>query len=246
MSTQTATAYKTMIRRFSLYRIIEHAILVLLFIALVMTGLPQKFHHAGFCQSIILVLGGIDMARSIHHLAGILFALLAVEHITVNFLGIVFRQWDPSLLITLKDVKDAMHNARYYLGLLPRPALCGRFSYKEKCVYWLVLIGGIQMIATGFMLWFPIVLTKYLPGQFIPAAKIVHSNEAMITFLLVVTWHLYEVIFSPDVFPVNKSIFTGVMEQEQMARLHPLEGTERRDIEENDLTAMSPERRPQD
>ena len=244
MSADTSMATPRRIRRFSTYRIVEHLLLILLFATLALTGLPQKFHQVGICQSLILLIGGIDMARIIHHWAGVLFLLLAVEHIAVNFIGIVFRQWDPSPLITLKDVKDAIHNGRYYLGLLPNPALCGRFSYKEKCVYWLVLIGGIQMIVTGFMLWFPVLVTRYLPGQFIPAAKIVHSSEAMITFLLVVTWHLYEVILSPDVFPVNKSIFTGYMEEQQAARLHPLEGTERREIDADDLSEMSPEHRP--
>lgn len=243
MSTGWTANDRQMVRRFSIYRIIEHLVLIALFFTLVLTGLPQKFHQVSACQSIILVLGGIDTVRLIHHIAGGLFLMLAVQHIVVNFIGIVFRQWDPSLLITLKDVKDSMHNARYYLGLLPNPALCGRFTYKEKCVYWLVLIGGIQMIVTGFMLWFPVLVTKYLPGQFIPAAKIVHSSEAMITFLLVATWHMYEVIFSPDVFPINKSIFTGFMKQRQAARLHPLEMAQRREIGEDDLTEMTGERK---
>lgn len=238
MRTDKAATGKQMARRFGLYRIIEHLVLIGLFVALVITGLPQKFHYFTLSQAIILVLGGINTVRIIHHIAGILFLIFAVQHITVNFIGIVFRQWDPSLLITLKDVKDATHNARYYLGLLPNPALCGRFSYKEKCVYWLVLIGGIQMIVTGFMLWFPVLVTHYLPGQFIPAAKIVHTSEAMITFLLVITWHMYEVIFSPDVFPINKSIFTGFMTQQQVARLHPLETSNHREIDEDDLTEM--------
>ncbi len=243
MSPDLSTRIPQRIRRFSTYRIIEHWLLITLFFTLVLTGLPQKLHQFSLCQSIVLVLGGIDTVRSVHHFAGVLFFMLAVQHIAVNFIGIVFRQWEPSLLITLKDMKDSMHNARYYLGLLPNPALCGRFSYKEKCVYWLVLIGGIQMIMTGFMLWFPVLVTKYLPGQFIPAAKIVHSSEAMITFLLVVTWHLYEVILSPDVFPINKSIFTGFMDQQQVARLHPLQSAERREIEADDLTEMPGDRR---
>ncbi len=138
MSADTSMATPRRIRRFSTYRIVEHLLLILLFATLALTGLPQKFHQVGICQSLILLIGGIDMARIIHHWAGVLFLLLAVEHIAVNFIGIVFRQWDPSLLIRGK-LKDAF--IRSIMGLLPKPALCGA-SATSKNVLWLVLIGG--------------------------------------------------------------------------------------------------------
>jgi cytochrome b subunit of formate dehydrogenase len=158
-----------------------------------------------------------------HHLAGALFTVLAVQHIIVNFAGVIFRGWHPAMLITFQDARDAFHNVRYYLGLGERPALCGRYSYKEKGIYWLVLLGGIQMIITGFVLWFPVTVTKFLPGMFIPLSKSVHTSEAMLIFLLIVTWHIYDSILNPDVFPVNKSIFTGYLTKKQMEQLHPLE-----------------------
>lgn len=42
-------------------------------------------------------------------------------------------------------------------------------------------------------------------------------------FLLIATWHIYDSILSPDVFPLNKSIFTGYMSKKQMQNLHPLQ-----------------------
>ncbi len=212
-----------LIRRFGLYRIIEHSLLIILFIALLITGLPQKFYFLHISHSILLILGGIDNARAIHHIAAMLFVLLALQHIIINFFGTIFFQWKPSMLITFKDFHDAVHNVRYYLGIVEKPAMCGRYTYKEKCIYWLVLTGGLQMIITGLILWFPITITKYVHGQVIPIAKTIHSSEAMLLFVLVVTWHIYDSILSPDVFPLNKSIFTGYMPKKQMKRLHPLE-----------------------
>ena len=211
------------LRRFSTYRIIEHVALIMLFCALALTGLPQKFYYLSISQSIIIILGGIDILRFMHHLAGALFTVLALQHIIVNFAGVMFLRWQPAMLITLQDARDAFHNVRYYLGLGDRSALCGRYSYKEKCIYWLVLLGGIQMIITGFVLWFPVTLTKFLPGLFIPLSKSVHTSEAMLIFLLMVTWHIYDSILNPDVFPLNKSIFTGYITKKQMRQLHPLE-----------------------
>jgi formate dehydrogenase gamma subunit len=207
---------KEYIRRFSTYRIVEHLALVTVFVVLALTGLSQKFYFLGVSQSIIIALGGIDNVRFLHHVAGVLFMVLTVEHIVVNVAGTVLLQRDPSMLITFKDVQDALHNVRYYLGLVNEQAICGKYNYKEKFIYWLILLGGIQQIITGFILWFPVAATKYLPGQFIPASKAVHTNEAMLIFLLVAIWHIYDSMFSPDVFPLNKSIFTGYSEKRRI------------------------------
>ena len=215
------------IRRFGIYRIIEHLALIALFVVLSVTGLPQKFYYLGISQSVIVILGGIDNLRLFHHLAGVLFAVLVIQHIIANFIGVAFLRWEPAMLVTLKDAQDAFQNVRYYLGLDDLPAQCGRYTYKEKCIYWLIIIGGFQMIISGLVLWFPVTATQYLPGMFIPVSKMVHTSEAMLIFLLVVTWHIYDSVLSPDVFPLNKSIFTGNIGRKQMKRLHPLEMEEK-------------------
>lgn len=223
-STELSDNNEELVRRFSVYRIIEHLMLILLFTALTATGLSQKFHTLEISQSFIIALGGVDSVRSLHHIAGVLFTILAALHVFIAFAGVSFRQWEPSMLITFKDIFDALCNVRYYLGLTDQPAKCGRYTYKEKFVYWLVLLGGIQMIITGFILWFPVAATRYLPGQFIPVSKTIHTNEAMLIFLLTAIWHIYDSIFSPDVFPLDKSIYTGYISKRRMAQEHSLEG----------------------
>lgn len=210
-------------RRFSTYRIVEHLALIAVFVLLGMTGLPQKFHTVGLSQRVIHALGGIDSVRLLHHIGGVLFGGLLLQHIVVNAAGVLFLRWQPSMLIALKDSQDALQNVRYYLGLADGPARCGRYTYKEKCTYWLILIGAIQMVVTGLVLWFPVAVTSYLPGQVVPASKVIHTSEAMLIFLLVVTWHIYDSLLSPDVFPLNRSIFTGYLDRKRMKRLHPLE-----------------------
>ncbi len=210
-------------RRFGVYRITEHLALIVLFVVLAATGLSQKFYTLGISQSIILALGGIDSTRVLHHFASVLFTALMFQHILVNCIGIIFEQWDTSMLISFKDAQDAVHNVRYYLGIAGQPVRDGKYSYKEKFIYWLILLGGIQQVLTGFILWFPVAVTKYLPGQFIPAAKAVHTNEAMLIFLLIGIWHIYDSMFSPEVFPLNKSIFTGYLEKRRTGPADDLE-----------------------
>ncbi len=79
------------------------------------------------------------------------------------------------------------------------------------------------MIVTGLMLYFPILTTSYLPGEIIPAAQMAHSNEGLLAFLVVITWHIYNAHFSPDVFPFDLTIFTGKISVERMEKEHPLE-----------------------
>ncbi len=79
------------------------------------------------------------------------------------------------------------------------------------------------MTLTGLALWFPTSTVKIMPGEIIPLAKALHSNEALLIFLLITIWHIYDSIFSPDVFPLDASIFTGYTTREKMQRLHPIE-----------------------
>jgi formate dehydrogenase subunit gamma len=76
---------------------------------------------------------------------------------------------------------------------------------------------------TGLILWFPAFITRFLPGEVIPAAKVLHTNQAFLMFLIIALWHIYNSIFSPEVFPLDTSIFTGYISRERMIHEHPVE-----------------------
>jgi formate dehydrogenase subunit gamma len=211
------------IRRFSTYRVLEHWGIILTTMILFATGLCQRFWHLDLSQWFILKLGGIDNVRLIHRYTGLLFSLQLFSNVLVGILGVLRGRWQPSMFITKKDYEDAIHNIRYYFGFENQPAKCDRYDYMEKFEYWTILVGGILMIMTGVILWLPTLVTRILPGEFIPAAKALHSNEAMLIFLLNAVWHIYNSIFSPEAFPLDTSIFTGYISRERMIREHPLE-----------------------
>ncbi len=211
------------IRRFSVYRIVEHHVNAIVFALLVITGLSQKFHNSGFSQWIIITMGGVDSVRLIHHCLGILFTALLAVHVSQGAIGVIFRKWQPSMIVTIKDYQDAITNIFFYFGLAPHPARCDRYDYRQKFEYWGVVVGGFLMIATGFVLWFPVLSARYFPAEVIPAAKTAHSNEALLAFLVIAVWHIYNAIFSPEVFPLDTSIFTGKISRERMLHEHPVE-----------------------
>jgi cytochrome b subunit of formate dehydrogenase len=139
------------------------------------------------------------------------------------------------MVITKKDFTDVVHNIRYYLGLENSPTRGGRYTYKQKFEYWGILTGVLLMMLTGVILWFPVTMTSFLPGEIIPAAKVLHTNEAFVVFLIIAIWHIYNAIFSPDVFPLDTCIFTGYLSKERMLREHPDELAE---MEEKPLEKM--------
>jgi len=209
--------------RFRLRDRVEHLLVMIVFFALALTGLPQKFHDVGVSKTIVEALGGIAQVRYLHRLAGVLFALMTLIHL-VTVLGAVVRgQSTLAMVPGAKDFRDVVTTLRYYLRISDQRAQFDRFDYKEKFEYWGIVFGGLIMITTGFALLYPIAATRFLPGQLIPAAKVAHGNEGLMAFLVVILWHIYNVVFAPEVFPGSKTIFTGKISRERMRHEHPLE-----------------------
>ncbi len=225
-------------RRFSNGRIIEHLFHLVAFTILVATGLSQRFYTLDLSLWFIMKLGGIDAVRALHRATGLVFSGAILIHCAVAVAGMIVQRWQPSLLITKTDIENAVHNVKYYLGMEEQLARCGRYSYTQKFEYWGILSGSILMVATGLVLWKPVFITQYLTGETIPLAKVLHSNEALVVFLIIAGWHVYNAIFSPEDFPLNLSIFTGSVTRERMARDHLLELAQ---IEDRDPDEISEE-----
>jgi len=214
---------KSTFRRFSTTRIIEHWVQLITFSILVVTGLSQRFHTLDISRWFILHGGGIDCVRLIHRYTAIIFSCAVAAHILAAVFGLVINKWQPSMVITKNDFLNAIHNIRYYLGNEQYPAPGSRYSYTQKFEYWGILTGGLLMIITGAILWKPLFITRFMTGEIIPAAKVLHSNEALVVILIISVWHIYNAIFSPEVFPLNMSIFTGSLSRERMIHEHILE-----------------------
>jgi len=209
--------------RFSPRQRVEHLVVMIVFTALVVSGLPQKFFQARWADAMLLALGGIERVRLIHRWAGILFAAVAAQHLAVVLWLVLTRRARPSLVPTRDDARDALAMLRYCLGLSDAHPAFDRYDYRQKFEYWGVVFGSLVMVATGFILYFPIAATRWLPGEVVPAAKVAHSNEALLAFLVIVIWHMYSAHFNPDVFPMDSSIFTGKISLERLEHEHALE-----------------------
>jgi formate dehydrogenase gamma subunit len=209
--------------RFSVRQRIEHFSVMILFLALGLTGFAQKFVDSPWAIWTINTIGGIDRVRWLHRAAGVMFTVFAMVHISIALFMVLTRRSRPSMIASRKDFQDAITQLRYYLRISDNPARFDRFDYRQKFEYWGMVLGGMLMIATGFMLLYPVIVTRLLPGEFIPVARVAHSNEGLLAFLIVIIWHIFNAHLSPEAFPFDPSIFTGKVSREYMEKEHPLE-----------------------
>jgi formate dehydrogenase subunit gamma len=209
--------------RFTLQQRIEHIITVVVFVLLCATGLPQKFYTAGWAHSLVDFFGGIDRNRWIHRFCGVLLALSTVVHFANASLTMLSKRVGFTMVPERKDFEDAILQLRYYLGTSDKQPIYDRYDYKQKFEYWGLVFGNVIMVVTGFVLFFPVQLANVIPGQIIPAAKVAHSNEGLMAFLVITIWHIFNAHLNPDVFPMDPSMFTGKITRERMLHEHPLE-----------------------
>ena len=209
--------------RFSVRQRIEHIMVMSLFATLGLTGLPQKYFASGWAHWTVSALGGIDSTRWMHRWLGITFTVFTVLHFVTALGGVLKAKGKLTMVPNRQDFKDAIGTLRYYLGTSDHHPPYDRYDYRQKFEYWGLVFGGLIMISTGFLLYAPTLFTQVLPGVFIPAAKVAHSNEGLMAILVVLVWHIYNAHLNPDVFPFDTSIFTGRISRERMEKEHGLE-----------------------
>jgi cytochrome b subunit of formate dehydrogenase len=205
--------------RFAIPERTEHWLFVFTFATLAMTGLVQKFASLGIAQGIVIMLGGIETVRVIHRLAATMMMFETIYHIGVVGYKIYVCRSPMNMLPSLNDIRVAWKAFLYNLGFVKKKVQQGRYTFEEKAEYWAVVWGTAIMAITGFTMWNPIATTRYLPGQYVPAAKAAHGAEAVLAVLAIIVWHFYHV----HLRRFNTSMINGHLDEQEMLEEHPLE-----------------------
>ena len=203
--------------RFDVSQRIEHIVFLLSFSILGFTGLIQKFSESQISDTLILILGGIERVRVIHHYSAIVMMIVSGYHIIVLAYKVFVLRVRWTMLPVIEDIQHLFQDISYFLGFRKHRGYYGRYNYAEKVEYLAVVWGTVIMGLTGFMMWNPLSTTRLLPGDFIPAAKAAHGAEAILAVLAIVVWHFYHVHLKH----FNKSMFIGKLSRTEMIHEHP-------------------------
>jgi len=202
--------------RFTISQRLEHLVIFLSITVLLLTGLPQKYRSTAWSQDLLSSPERVGTIQDIHHIAAIVLALEVLFHLGNAIILMARRRLPGDILPTFQDVRDAWQMLRYLLFLRKDKPSYGKYNFEQKVTYWFLFFSIGIMVVTGFILWFPVAYTHWLPGSVIPAAKMAHSTEAILTAIFVVIWHFYHV----HIERLNISIFTGRLSEQDMSSYH--------------------------
>jgi cytochrome b subunit of formate dehydrogenase len=222
----------------------QHWVLILTFSLLVLTGLPMFFDPSPLLKS-VLSRGDLFHLRGIlHRAAGVGLMALCFYHLLYILLSSRGNRDFKALLPGLRDARDAAGTLAWQSGLVarmrrtPRGRLLrrrlgrwlperhpryGRYTFIEKFEYLAVVWGSLLMVATGLMLWFEEATMALFPRYVFDLVRVVHSYEAILAFLAIIVWHMYQVHFRPGTFPMSRVWLDGRISLEEMKEEHPEE-----------------------
>ena len=198
----------------------QHLFLTVTFILLVLSGFALRYDQSLLAKMFFGWEGGFAIRRLIHRVSAMLFCVTSLWHMVYLFTA-RGRRFIRDMWPERSDFVFFWQQIRYNLGQAERPLTSGRFTYVEKAEYWALAWGTVVMVITGFMLWFDNWLSTIVPKGVLDVALTIHFWEAWLATLAILVWHMYSVMFSPEVYPMNPSWLTGRMPEDMYREIHP-------------------------
>jgi len=211
--------------RMTLNERIQHLNLFINFTILVITGFTLKYPEAFWSSSISDVVMGMTVRGLLHRLSGVLVLTLGGYHI----LYLVFTKRGRGILKDmipqLKDAIDLWETLKndFFINRPVKKLKMPRFNFREKLEYLGLIWGTIVMTVTGFILWFKTEWLLYFPMWTWDVARAIHFYEAILATLTIIVWHMYSVVFNPDIYPMSWAWITGNLTEHEMEEEHGLE-----------------------
>jgi formate dehydrogenase gamma subunit len=200
---------------------IAHALVIVSFPLLVVTGFALKYPEAWWAAPLLGWETGIGFRGGLHRLSAVLLILAFGYHVVHLALvprdRVILRQLWPRI----KDATDVLGVLRYNLGRSPTRPTFSMFNYAEKAEYWAFVWGTVVMAVSGFVLWFNNFSLSHFPTWVSDAATTVHFYEAILATLSILVWHFYMVIFDPEVYPMDLAWITGKTSAEHLRHTRP-------------------------
>jgi cytochrome b subunit of formate dehydrogenase len=185
---------------------VQHGLLVISFSILVWTGFALKYPDQWWARPLLVQ---ENLRGIVHRAAGVVMMIVSVAHLLSLIVSRTLRSHWKEMLPRRRDPWEALANLAYNLGLTNKKPPRSSHGYIEKLEYWAVVWGSAVMAVSGIMLWANNWMLARYPKYWLDIATSIHFYEAVLATLSIVVWHLYGVIFDPDVYPLDTAWLTG-------------------------------------
>ncbi len=214
--------------RFSLAQRYLHGALAGTFLGLAFTGLTLRFSGNPAMQAMARAVGGFGAVLFFHKFFAIGLTIAFLLHVA----DIVYRVaakhewgllWGPNSMVPRwKDIQDFFGNLKWFLHLGPKPRF-DRYAYWDKLDYWGVFWGMGIIGFSGYAMWFGSFFAHLIPGSWLNIALLIHGEEAILATGWIFVIHFFNTHLRPGSFPMDLTIFTGRLSEEELKHLHPEE-----------------------
>lgn len=227
----------TFLKRFSAPQKVSHFIISLSILVLIITGLPITFFQS--LGWVIGGLGGSEVTMLLHRV----FSLLLLAGIV--FFGIYFilerlSGKKGSKLLSSGMISGAVKDILWSINLRKERPKFNKYDW----VMVADIIGLPILIAiigiSGILMWFPHWFISDNPGLFF-TFRTIHAFFA-IFFVLFIFAHAGILHLTPGNFPMNMSIFNGLISRKKAESEHPLwiEKAEKAEKAEKEIESTEP------
>ena len=186
-----------------------HALLLVSFVVLAWTGFQLKYPEQWWAKPMLSWEARWSVRGMVHRSAAVVFLLTAVLHLVSLTVNPQLRRHWKNLWPRYTDVAEAWQSFTYNLGLSSQKPCLSPYSFMEKAEYWALVWGGVVMGLSGLVLWADNLTLRWFPKEVLDFATAIHFYEAVLACLAIVVWHLYLVVFDPDVYPLDTSFLNG-------------------------------------
>ena len=167
----------TKVQRFNAFERFSHWLTAVSFVVLGLTGL-----NITFGKILLLPVIGRDAFSSLSQAAKYVHNFTSFAF--VIGLVLIIAMWFKDNIPRKVDI-DWLRQGGGFIKSKHAPA--GRFNAGEKAVFWLALLAGVAVAASGFLLLFPFYVTNILGMQ---VAQVLHAVIAVL-FVALILGHIY-------------------------------------------------------
>ncbi len=205
-----------------------HVLVNVSFLTLAFTGLPQSYAHTELAKWMFQNVMSLQTAQLLHYIAAVVTGFYFLAHIIFLIFKVRKIGWrnlltgPNTLMFRKKDLTDFFEHFKWFIGKGQHPKF-DRWTYWEKFDYFAVFWGVFVIGLSGLLRWKEEFFGSLLGGGIITLADTVHKEEALLATAFIFIVHFFNTHLRARKFPMDVSIYTGRISEEEFIEERPLE-----------------------